>query len=216
MRTPSKIRTLSLLLAMLAVGVVVGLLASRASMKRHDERTEVLDPARIILLRTPGGFLEVGSLEKVEEFGWRSSWDCGPLADCGKLLGTTVSRIRVRAKYTYRIPLANEWRLVREGSRLRLHVPAVELGRPVPFHTSDVEIATTTGWLSPPSGPNRELLLRNIGPELARRGGERPCVRAQQPMAEKTVTEFARKWMVEQGKESDLPIQVTFGTTPPG
>jgi len=192
-----------------AIAIAAGV--SSSLHQRREERTDLLDPARVVLLRTPGGYLEVGSLEKVEEFGWSSSWNCGPVADCGKLFGATVSRIRVRAKYTYRIPLADQWRLVQDGQQWRLRVPAVELGKPVPFHTEDVEIQTTAGWLSPPAGPNRELLLRNLGPELAKRGGQPAYLEAQRPMAQQTVVEFARKWMLEQDKGSELPIQVTLG-----
>jgi hypothetical protein len=210
MRFPSTRRKVGLsLLALGATAVAIGVAVSSGKL-RKEERAEVLAPDRVVLLRTPGGFLEVGSLEKVEEFGWSSSWNCAPLADCGKLFGPTVSRIRVRARYTYRIPLADEWRLVRDGQQLRLAVPQVQLGTPVPFHTDDVEIQSTTGWLSPPVGPNRELLLKNIGPELARRGDSQPYLQAQKPMAEKTVAEFARTWMLEQGKGSDARIAVTF------
>ncbi|MGZ5271294.1 MAG: hypothetical protein ACXWC6_11810 [Ramlibacter sp.] len=191
-----------------AIAIAAGV--SSSLHQRKEQRTELLDPDRVVLLRTPGGYLEVGSLEKVEEFGWSSSWDCGPVADCGKLFGATVSRIRVRAKYTYRIRLADQWRLVRDGQQWLLRVPPVELGTPVPFHTEDIEIRTTAGWLSPPAGPNRELLLRNIGPELARRGQQPAYLAAQRPMAQKTVAEFARKWMLEQRQASELPVQVTF------
>lgn len=200
-------------LAAVAVAIVAAI--SSTWHVRKEQATQVLDPARVVLLRTPGGFLEVGSLEKAEEFGWSSSWDCGPVADCGKLFGTTVSRLRVRARYTYRIPLADEWRLVRDGAQWRLQVPEVQLATPVPFHTGDVQIDTSSGWLSPPAGPNRELLLRNVGPELARRGNDPAYLQAQRPLAEKTVAEFARQWMLQQRKGSDLPIQVTFSGPPP-
>ena len=204
----------------LAAGILAAAVAFIAAIlstwhDRKEQSQQVLDPARVVLLRTPGGLLEVGSLEKAEEFGWKTSWDCGPVADCGKLFGTTVSRVRVRARYTYRIPLADEWRLERDGAQWRLQVPQVQLATPVPFHTGDVEINTTSGWLSPPAGPNRDLLLRNIGPELARRGAEPAYLQAQQPLAEKTVAEFARRWMREQRKGSDLPIHVTFSGPPP-
>ena len=204
----------------LAAGILAAAVAFVAAIlstwhDRKEQSQQVLDPARVVLLRTPGGLLEVGSLEKAEEFGWKSSWDCGPVADCGKLFGTTVSRVRVRARYTYRIPLADEWRLERDGAQWRLQVPQVQLATPVPFHTGDVEINTTSGWLSPPAGPNRDLLLKNIGPELARRGVEPAYLQAQQPLAEKTVAEFARRWMLEQRKGSDLPIHVTFSGPPP-
>ena len=204
----------------LAAGILAAAVAFVAAIlstwhDRKEQSQQVLDPARVVLLRTPGGLLEVGSLEKAEEFGWKTSWDCGPVADCGKLFGTTVSRVRVRARYTYRIPLADEWRLERDGAQWRLQVPPVQLATPVPFHTGDVQIDTTSGWLSPPAGPNRDLLLRNIGPELARRGADPAYLQAQQPLAEKTVAEFARRWMLEQRKGSDLPIHVTFSGPPP-
>jgi hypothetical protein len=87
----------------------------------REEPTVVLDPARIVLLRTPGGFLEAGALEKVEEFGWSSRYTC-PLIDCPGLLGPTISRIRVRAHFVWRVPLAEQWKLVREGDHYVLTV----------------------------------------------------------------------------------------------
>lgn len=214
--SPSRRRKVGIITGIaVAMAVALGVIGTRHV--RQEERTEVLDPARVILLRTPGGFLEVDSLEKVEEFGWSSSWDCKPVADCGKLFGATVSRIRVRARYTYRIPLADEWKLEPAGGKLRLQVPQVQLATPVPFHTEDLEIQTRSGWLSPPVGPNRELLLKNIGPELARRGEQAAYLQAQKPLAEQTVTEFARRWMLEQKKDAGgLPIEVTFSGPSPG
>ena len=203
--------TLAVLAVLVVTAIAIAAAVSSGWRVRQEQAAQALDPARVILLRTPGGFLEVGSLEKAEEFGWSSSWDCRPLADCDKLFGATVSRVRVRAQYTYRIPLAEKWRLVQDGQQWHLQVPPVQLGTPVAFHTSDLEIHTTKGWLSPSVAPNRELLLRHLGPELARRGEQSAYLQAQRPMAEKTVVEFARKWMLEQHKPSDLPIHVSFG-----
>lgn len=176
----------------------------------HEGAQPALDPAQVIFLRTPGGFLEVGGMEKIEEFGWSSRYTC-PLIDCTKVLPPTISRIRVRAHYVYRLPLAATWRLQREGDRYLLSVPAVQLQEPVGFHTNDMQVETTSkGWLSPPAAPNREAVVRHLGPELARRGATRAYVEAQQPQAEKTVREFARKWMAEQGQPLRLPIEVKF------
>lgn len=176
----------------------------------REEAVAALDPARIILLRTPGGFLEVGAMEKVEEFGWSSRYTC-PLVDCPSLLTPTISRIRVRAHYVYRVPLAEQWTLKLEGDHYTLTAPQPQLQAPVAFHTKDMEIQTTEkGWLSPPVAPNREAVVRHLGAELARRGSEPGYLQAQQPNAEKTIQEFARKWMIEQGKKTDLPVKVTF------
>jgi hypothetical protein len=198
--------------AMAAVAVIATVWSTRGA---REQAVVVLDPARVILLRTPGGFLEVGAMEKVEEFGWSSRYTC-PLVDCPSLLTPTISKVRVRARYVYRVPLAAEWRLQLHGDHYRLTVPQPQLQAPVGFHTQDMEIQTTEqGWLSPPAAPNREAVVRHLGPELARRGSEPAYLTAQRPSAEKTVQEFARKWMIEQGKKTDLPVQVTFTSPNP-
>jgi hypothetical protein len=154
-------------------------------------------------------------MEKVEEFGWSSRYTC-PLVDCPQLLTPTISRIRVRAHYVYRIPLAHEWKLELERDHYKLTVPQPQLQAPVGFHTEDFEIQTLTdGWFSPPAAANREALIRHLGPELAQRGAQAPYLEAQRPNAEKSVQEFARKWMLEQGKKATLPIKVAFSAPNP-
>src|SRR5215213_9103153 len=96
-----------------AAGAIAAAAAAWLTARVREEPSALLDPAQIILVRTPGGFLEVGALEKVEEFGWSSRYTC-PLVDCPQLLTPTISRIRVRAHFVYRVPLAAEWKLVRQ------------------------------------------------------------------------------------------------------
>ena len=160
------------------------------------------------MIRTPGGLLEVSAMEKVEEFGWRTSWDC-PIVDCSKL-PKTVSKVRVKAHYVYQIPLAAEWRLEPRGDQYQLTVPALQLRRPVAFDTATMTIETEQGVFSPAAAPNRENAIRHIGPELAQRGATTAYLDAQQQTAEKTVREFAQKWMMEQGRKPARPITVFF------
>jgi len=193
-------------------------LAGTAWLLREPARehaSTVLDPAHIVLLRTPGGFLEVGAIEKAEEFGWSARYNC-PLIDCPRFLRPTISRIKVRARYVYRLPLQAEWKLHPKGDHYQLTVPPPQLQQPVGFDTRDLEIRTTkSGWLSPPAAANQEAVLRHLGPELARRGNDPAYLEAQRANAEKTVQEFARKWMIEQGRIADLPIRVTFAGPSP-
>ena len=199
-----------LVLGAIAVAAVIGLgyqLAKIGSV--HEQKLETLDPARIELIRTPGGFLQVGAMAKVEEFGWQTAWEC-PFVDCSQL-PKTISKVRVKAQYVYRIPLAAQWRLEPEGNHYTLTVPPVQLQRPVAFDTGSMEIATTEqSVFSPAAAPNRENALRHLGPELAQRGASAAYLDAQQRNAEETVREFARKWMLEQGRKTGRPIKVVF------
>jgi hypothetical protein len=178
-----------------------------------QERLGLLDPARIVIVRTPGGLLQVSTVEKAEEFGWRTSWQC-PLVDCSGLVPPTVSRIKVKASYVYVVPLAAEWKLEWKAGHYELRVPPLQLQEPVGFSTQDMQIQTETSWASPSVTGNRENLLRNLGPELASRGRQIEYLQAQRAAAAKTVEEFARKWMREQGLSNDKPLKVQFA--PPG
>jgi hypothetical protein len=191
------------LAAVLAVGYLIGRSGS------GEQRVDALDPARVEFIRTPGGFLQVGEMRKVEEFGWQTAWDC-PLIDCSTL-PKTISRVRVKAQYVYRIPLAAQWRLEPEGDHYRLTVPPLQLQRPVAFDTGSMEIVTTEqSVFSPGVAPNRENAVRHLGPELAQRGASQAYLDAQVPAAQQTVREFARKWMLEQGRKLQRPIRVVF------
>ncbi|MDH6593387.1 hypothetical protein M2165_003276 [Variovorax sp. TBS-050B] len=174
------------------------------------QQVQLLDPARIELIRTPGGHLQVSEMAKVEEFGWQTSWDC-PLVDCSRL-PKTVSRVRVQARYVYRIPLAAEWRLRPEGDHYVLTLPPLQLQAPVGFDTANMEIVTTEqSVLSPAAPANREKALRHLGPELARRGASPAYLAAQRQNAEQTVREFAQQWMREQnGRPIARPIRVEW------
>ena len=208
-------RSTSLALAAVLVAAVFGVWHRLGSIGTPaQQKVEFLDPAKVAVIRTPGGFLQVNAMEKVEEFGWQTAWDC-PLLDCSKL-PRTVSRIRVKAHYVYRIPLAAEWRLEPEGDHYRLTVPPLQVERPVAFDTSSMDIVTTeSSVFSPAAAPNRENVVRHLGPELAQRGASPAYMETQLKFAEQTVQEFARKWMLEQGKKSERPIKVFFSGTSP-
>lgn len=179
-----------------------------------EQASTVLDPAQVRIVRTPGGLLEVATLQKVEQFGWQVSHTC-PLLDCGELLGRTTSEIQVTAHFTYRIPLAAQWTLRLVGDHYELVVPPLEAKKPVAFDTAGMRIRTEKGgWLSPSAGPNREAVLRHLGPELDRRADDPAYRRLAEQDAAATVAEFARKWMAEQSGPLRHPVRVRFGTAP--
>ena len=73
-----------------------------------------------------------------------------------------------------------------------------------------MELQTTRDWLSPSKAHNREVLLRELQPELARRALLPQYADAQREQARKTVAEFAQKWMREQGSAKAPAVKVRF------
>ena len=192
--------------------VILALLAGFAwrGWGHREQAVDALDPARVRIVRTPGGMLEVATLQKVEEFGWQVSHTC-PLIDCGELLGKTTSEIRVTAHYSYRIPLAPQWTLRFDRDHYELVVPPLEAKAPVAFDTAGMQIRSERGgWFSPAVGPNREAVVRQLGPELASRATRPDYRRLAEQAAAATVAEFAGKWMAEQMQPAQHPIRVRF------
>ncbi|WP_156481063.1 hypothetical protein [Variovorax sp. PAMC 28711] len=207
---------LSKSLAALAVValVVAGLWTGTTVLRSKEEKVTLLDPAQVVVLRTPGGFLEVATLVKTETFGWRSSYTCLG-QDCGAFLGERVGEIRVPVHYTYRVPLAESWILKLEGDAYVLTVPAPVPLLPPAIDTAKAEITSVGGGLLPPGAAgNQTNLLKNLGPELTARAQRVEYLRAQLPAAEKTVGEFAGKWMKAQTRGPSRPVRVRFDLAP--
>ena len=202
--------------AMVLAAVVAVLLVWPSGWPRLTGKTEVrvpkLDKDEIVVVRTKGGKLEVSTLVKNEEFRWQTSWTC-PLIDCSNYLPKTVSEVRLPVHYSFTIPLASEWRLKFRGEYFELKVPKERPNLPPGFEVGKLELRTTKGWLSPDVAENQISLLKHLGPELAERAVQPAYLSAQRDEARKTVAEFARKWMVEQGRgkdKADYPIKVFF------
>ncbi|RZL86817.1 MAG: hypothetical protein EOP82_28640 [Variovorax sp.] len=192
------------------VFIVVFLYERYAVLRSAEEQVTMLDPALVIVLRTPGGFLDVATLVKTEEFRWRSSLTCMG-RDCGPLLGERIGQIRVPVHYTYRIPLAASWTLRLQGDAYVLSLPAPVPLLPPGIDTAKAEVTSESGGLLPPSNAaNQANLLKHLGPELAERAQRMEYLRQQMPAAQKTVSEFAEKWMKEQIKGSPKPVRVEF------
>ena len=194
-----------------AIVVIVSVLFERrALLGLSEEKIRMLDPAQVVVLRTPGGFLDVATLVKTEEFRWRSSRECMG-RDCGPVLGERIGQIRVPVHYTYRIPLAEPWTLKLKGDSYVLSLPAPVPLLPPGIDTAKAEFKSESGGLLPPgNAANQANLLKHLGPELAERAQRIEYLRQQMPVAESTVKEFAEKWMKEQIKGSTKPVRVEF------
>jgi hypothetical protein len=199
----------SLLIGVIIAGTLYFLLGSGQWFSPKQAQRELIDPAKVVVIRTSGGLLEVSTLIRNEEFGWSTKHTC-PMIDCGALLTATITEIRVPVHYTYRIPLSETWTLKPDGDHYELTVPSADPKVPAAVDFTKMEMRTSKGWLSPSAKENRETLLRQLGPELARRSTQQHYIDAQREDARKTVAEFAGKWMQEQGAQKKLPVKVIF------
>lgn len=167
---------------------------------------------RYRVVRTPGGLLEVSTLQKQELFAWQTSWTC--LANLCGSLPSSSSGISAQAHYTYRIPLAAYWVLEKVNDaplQFRLKVPKLEPKLPVAVSLPTIRIINS-GSVFSPSGPTQQRMQTYMEPLLTARANSPEYLRAQEVDARKTVEEFARKWMRDGEAKipSNAAIEVVF------
>ena len=182
----------------------IGIYFLNQPVSTHGEQVEILDPNKVIVLRTPGGLLEVATLIVNEEYSWKTTWEC-PLINCS-ILGETVSTIRIPAHYTYRIPLSEKWELVPHGNLYVVKVPGLQPTLPVAVNLKSMEIKASKDWFSPNATANQQVLFKHLGPYLEAKAKQQSYIDMQKNEATKAIIEFSRKWMKEQ-YPSEISVQ---------
>jgi hypothetical protein len=182
-----------LVLALVAASLAINaLLAWRMWSGSSATRTAHSSGERIVM-RTPGGLLEVSSVSAEERFD--SSTQHTVL---GVPVGRTVASVRVPTVYRYHVPLAPEWTFRQAGDTLIVIAPAVRPSLPVAIDTSRLESFSAGLW-SPFTGDGAVAALqRSISERLERKAASPELVLLQRESARNTVTEFVRKWVLEQ------------------
>lgn len=213
-------RTLWVALAGLCLGVVLALLAMKLTSTKPWETTqgEVHSAARdeILLMRTPGGLLEVSQIRATEVFDTTFIHEV-----FGVAIGQTVPRIRVPAVYRYQIELAREWRVLRTDEAFTVVAPAVRPSLPVAVDLSrlEKEVSGTWGLLPFTEDKALERLERQISGKLASKALLPAYLQMQREEARKTVAEFVKKWLMTQTQWSSSTqprLQVLFEDEPAG
>ena len=105
---------------------IVAVLAYRALTAKPDVVLSSPLTDEMMVMRTQGGMLEVSRITAREVFDAKFAHQF-LFVD----LDPTVTRIRVPAVYTYRIPLAKEWKVMRFGQDFAVVAPRVEPALPV-------------------------------------------------------------------------------------
>jgi hypothetical protein len=209
-----------LLLAALGVGGALALGYSEPTSEGAASKiigaVRAAPRSEVIVLRTPGGLLEVSRIYATEAFDATIQHEV-----FGIKIGETMPRMRVPAVYRYHIELEPEWRVVRVDGVFTVVAPRVTPSLPVAVDFAGMQKDVAGTWmLLPFTGANDlETLERSITTKLAEKAKSRDYIDRQRDDARETVREFARKWLVEQTrwKRAEYEdIRVLFDDEPAG
>ena len=172
-----------------------------------------LAAGEVVVLRTPGGRLELAELKQVETF--EVARDHTVL---GVPVGSTFSRIRVPAHYRSHVELTPEWRVrVQPDGSVRVIAPRLQPTQPVAIDTARLEKESRGLW-SLFTGPAQlEALERSITESLARKAATAPVLARQREAARQTLAEFVARWLMTQTAwqaHADKPVRVLFADEP--
>jgi hypothetical protein len=170
---------------------------------RPPSVTEVLTSGETIVMRTPGGTLEVARIKAYETIkrtspGTPVLWG---LVDTG----TTVSEIDVPVLFRYHIPLAREWpvRCSREVCVVRAE--AIEPALPPAIYTDEMRKRTANGWARFDKSANLAALERSLTQELSARATSQRNLDAAADAGRRTIKEFVSTWLLKSRVSAGQP-----------
>lgn len=147
----------------------------------------------IVVMRAPGGLLEVSTITAEERFDSTTSHTV-----LGVPVGRTVAQVRVPAVYRYHIPLSQDWSFRVKGDTLIVVAPPVRPSLPVAIDTGRLESFSSGLW-SPITGNDAvNALQQSITTRLGAKAATPQLLLLQREASRQTVSEFVQKWVVEQ------------------
>ena len=186
-------RTLITYALVALASAVLAVLGYRALFSRPDVVLSSPLTDEMLVMRTQGGLLEVSRVRATEVFDAAFAHEFLFIP-----LDPTVTRIRVPAVYTYRIPLAKEWKVLRVGTEFAVIAPKVEPSLPVAVDLQKMEKHVSGNWSFFTGTDSLDAAQRAITKKLASKATSRAYLTLQKDFARMTVTEFVRKWLVTQ------------------
>ena len=156
--------------------------------------TQADAPQQVIVMRTPGGWLEVATLGVTERFTRRDHKQLW-----GVDLGETVSDVALRATYRYRLPLAARWPVRVDGQAVEVDAPALQPALPVAFDTASLRKHTRSGWARFNKHENLAALERGLSAALQTRAQSEAYRAWVTEPARRTVAEYTRTWLLRSG-----------------
>ena len=175
------------------LSAVLAIWAYRSLTKKPDVVVTSPLTDEMLVMRTQGGLLEVSRIKAQEVFDGRYANEFLFMS-----FEPTVARIRVPATYTYRIPLAKEWKVLRFGQDFAVVAPKVEPALPVAVDLAKMEKNVSGTWSMFTGTQSLDATERALTQKLAIKSRSRAYITLQRDEARKTVAEFVRKWLITQ------------------
>ena len=166
---------------------------------------QVSTPEVPVVMRTPGGLLEVATIRATERFSRRDSksfW--------GLDLGETVTEIAVPVTYRFHIPLARQWPVRLAQGVAEVDAPALSPSLPVAFDTTQLQTWGRNGWARFNKDESLAVLQRSLSPQLAQRANAPHYRELATEAARQTVAEYTRTWLTASGKGPVHEVRVRF------
>lgn len=204
-----RILTALLLAASLCINAV---LVSHLFQDRGRTEVQLQAPDRVEVIRTPGGLLQVSTIQSPETF--QATTDHRLL---GIDLGQSVTQIRVPAVFNYHVELAPEWRVTVTDDTVLVIAPAVTPTLPVAIDTALLEKFSSGAWSVFTGARELDLLQRSITQTLAVKAATPSYLKFQREAARQTVQEFVAKWLLTQDRyraQRSRAIRVFFVDEP--
>jgi hypothetical protein len=178
---------------------------------RPSSVIEVLTSGQTVVMRTPGGTLEVARIKAYETL--RRTSEGTPLL--GGLLdtGTTVSEIDVPVLFRYHVPLAQEWPIRCSRDLCVVRAGAITPTLPPAIYTAEMRKRTASGWARFDKDENLAALEKSLTQELSTRAASPRNVDAATDAGRRTVKEFVDTWLLKNhvsGNEPKPRIVVLF------
>ena len=166
---------------------------------------QVSTPEVPVVMRTPGGLLEVATIRATERFSRRDSksfW--------GLDLGETVTEIAVPVTYRFHIPLARQWPVRLAQGVAEVDAPALSPSLPVAFDTTQLQTWGRNGWARFNKDESLAVLQRSLSPQLAQRANAPHYRELATEAARQTVAEYTRTWLTASGQGPVREVRVRF------
>jgi hypothetical protein len=173
-------------------------------INRAPAETVMTTAGETIVMRTPGGTLEVARIKAYENLrrsdpGLRMAWG---LIDTG----TTVSEIDVAALFRYHIDMAKEWPVQCVRGTCVVRAGRVQPTLPPAIYSDEMRKRTQSGWARFNKNENLAALEKSMTSELEKRAMTERNMRAATEAGRRTVAEFVKTWMLKSALKPGEPV----------